>query len=157
MGDRLQWLQRALLGLTETAGIEVQQVSSVYETEPIGPLAQTWFLNAVVELLTALEPMTLLRHTQRIELALERVRRVRWGPRTIDLDILLYDDLEIRTATLQVPHPELCNRAFVMVPLLELTPDITLPDGTSVSHHLAILTPYQAVHRVAPATSLTSS
>jgi 2-amino-4-hydroxy-6-hydroxymethyldihydropteridine diphosphokinase len=157
MGDRLQWLRLAVGRLAETPGIEVDRVSSVYETEPVGPLAQAWFLNAVVALHTTLEPMALLSCTQSIEQALERVRHSRWGPRTIDLDILLYDGLELRQPTLQVPHPELCHRAFVMIPLLELAPDLALPDGTRVSQRLRALTSHQAVHRIAPATSLISS
>jgi 2-amino-4-hydroxy-6-hydroxymethyldihydropteridine diphosphokinase len=151
LGDRLQWLQRALTNLHETAGIRVGQVSSVYETEPVGPVAQGWFLNAVVELHTSLEPMTLLTRTQEIEHALERVRVSRWGPRTVDLDILLYDGIEMRSAALEIPHPELCHRAFVMIPLLELVPDITLPDGTRVRCCLNRLKPPQIVRCVASA------
>jgi len=156
LGDRLRWLQHAVINLQETAGIEVSRVSSVYETEPIGPVTQGWFFNAVVEINTSLDPMALLTRTQNIEQALERVRRSRWGPRTIDLDILLYDGLEVRTATLEIPHPEVCNRAFVMIPLLELVPDITLPDGTRISRCLNRLEPPQRVHCVAPAAVLSA-
>ena len=156
MGDRLQWLQHAVIGLQETTGIEVSRASSVYETEPVGPVAQEWFFNAVVEIHTSLDPMALLTRTQHIEQALERVRLSRWGPRTIDLDIILYEGIEMRTAALEIPHPEVCNRAFVMIPLLELVPDITLPDGTRIRHCLNLLTPPQRVHCVAPAAVLSA-
>jgi 2-amino-4-hydroxy-6-hydroxymethyldihydropteridine diphosphokinase len=134
--------------------MKVTKVSSVYETEPVGPAAQPWFLNAVVEIDTSFDPFGLLTHTQAIERALERVTLYRWGPRTIDLDILLFGRAEVTADTLQIPHPELCNRAFVMIPLLELAPGVTLPDGTTVSSYLKALTPPQKVCLVAPPTVL---
>ena len=92
VGDRLQCLQRAVKRLGETIGVQVRDVSSVYETEPVGPAAQAWFLNAVVAVDTSLSPVTLLQQTQAIERALGRETTYHWGPRTIDLDILLYGD-----------------------------------------------------------------
>jgi 2-amino-4-hydroxy-6-hydroxymethyldihydropteridine diphosphokinase len=154
VGDRLQFLQRAVKDLGTTAGVHVIKVSSVYETEPVGPAAQAWFLNAVVEIDTSACPSALLRSTQGIEHALERMTTYRWGPRTIDLDILLYGNRQLKTADLKIPHPELCNRAFVMIPLLELAPEAALPDGTKISSCLGPLLPSQQVHLVAPAATL---
>lgn len=157
VGDRLQFLRRAVECLDETVEVQVTKVSSVYETEPIGPTDQPWFLNAVVEIDTSLNPSALLTHLQGIERALDRVTTYRWGPRTIDLDILLFGRVQVKTATLQIPHPELCNRAFVMIPLLELAPEAALPDGTMVSSCLSALLPPQQVCFFAPATALASS
>jgi 2-amino-4-hydroxy-6-hydroxymethyldihydropteridine diphosphokinase len=156
VGDRLQFLRRAVKGLAETIGVQVLDVSSVYETEPIGPADQAWFLNAVAAVDTSLSPIILLDRTQMIERALGRETPYRWGPRTIDLDILLYGDMQIRTATLVIPHAELPHRAFVMLPLLELDPGIVLPDGTVVSACLGALTPPQQVRLFAPPVALAS-
>jgi len=154
MGDRLQFLQRAVQRLGETIGIQVIDVSSVYETEPVGPTEQPWFLNAVAAVDTYLSPVTLLDQTQAIERTLGRETTYRWGPRTIDLDILLYDDMQVRTATLVIPHAELCHRAFVMIPLLELEPGLVLPGGAVVSACLNALTPPQQVRHFAPPAAL---
>ena len=156
VGDRLQWLRHAVRRLGETAGVQVVDVSSVYETEPVGPADQPWFLNAVVAVKTSLRPAALLYQTQAIERWLDRVTLYRWGPRTIDLDILLYGNRRVRTATLVIPHAELCRRAFVMIPLLELEPGIALPDGTVVNARLHALTPPQQVRLFAPPAALTS-
>lgn len=133
VGDRLRYLQRAVQSLRETAEIQVRQVSSVYETEPVGVTDQGWFLNAVVEIDTQLSPHVLLERTQSIEQALHKHITRRWGPRTIDLDILLYANCQLKTTTLEIPHPRLRQRAFVLVPLLELNPCLSLPDGTALS------------------------
>jgi 2-amino-4-hydroxy-6-hydroxymethyldihydropteridine diphosphokinase len=154
MGDRLQFLQRAVQRLGETIGIQVIDVSSVYETEPVGPTDQPWFLNAVAAVDTYLSPVMLLDQTQAIERTLGRETTYRWGPRTIDLDILLYDDMQVRTATLVIPHAELCHRAFVMIPLLELEPGLVLPSGAVVSACLNALTPPQQVRLFAPPVAL---
>jgi 2-amino-4-hydroxy-6-hydroxymethyldihydropteridine diphosphokinase len=156
VGERLEFLQRAVKSLRETVGIEVIQLSSVYETEPVGPTDQPWFLNAVAAVDTSLSPVTLLDQTQAIERALGRETTYRWGPRTIDLDILLYGNIQVRTATLVIPHAELCQRAFVMIPLLELDPRLVLPDGTVVSTCLSALTPPQQVRLFAPSAALMS-
>lgn len=156
VGDRLQFLQRAVQHLGETIGVQVSDVSTVYETEPVGPAAQAWFLNAVVAVDTSLSPVTLLQQTQAIERALGRETTYHWGPRTIDLDILLYGDTQVNTATLTIPHAELCQRAFVMIPLLELVPGLVLPDGTEVSACLSRLMPPQQVRPFASAAALAS-
>jgi 2-amino-4-hydroxy-6-hydroxymethyldihydropteridine diphosphokinase len=156
VGDRLQYLRQAVRRLGEREGVQVIDVSSVYETEPVGPADQPWFLNAVAAVDTSLSPTALLHHTQAIERGLDRVTVYRWGPRTIDLDILLYGDVQVRTVTLTIPHAELCHRAFVMIPLLELDPEIALPDGTVVSTPLSVLTPLQQVRLFAPPVALAS-
>lgn len=156
VGDRLQFLRRAVQHLSETSGVQVRDVSSVYETEPVGPAAQAWFLNAVAAVDTSMSPVTLLHQTQAIERALGRETPYHWGPRTIDLDILLHGSTQVRTATLTIPHAELCHRAFVMIPLLELEPGLVLPDGTQVSVCLHALTPPQQVRLFAAAAALAS-
>jgi 2-amino-4-hydroxy-6-hydroxymethyldihydropteridine diphosphokinase len=130
LGERLATLQRAVDLL---AGEQVRAVASsrVWETEPIGP-PQPEFLNAVVRAQTDLEPLQLLSACQRVEASLGRVRTERWGPRTIDIDVLLYDDVAVDEPGLTVPHPRMTERAFVVLPLLELDPDPVLPDGARV-------------------------
>jgi 2-amino-4-hydroxy-6-hydroxymethyldihydropteridine diphosphokinase len=128
LGDRLENLQRAVDLLAATPGIVVLRSSRIYETVPIGP-SQPDFLNAVVEVDTALEPRDLLAACAAVERELHRVRRIHWGPRTIDVDLLAYDDRVIETDVLVVPHPRMHERAFVLVPLLELAEDPPLPAG----------------------------
>ncbi|MBN2564537.1 MAG: 2-amino-4-hydroxy-6-hydroxymethyldihydropteridine diphosphokinase [Candidatus Eisenbacteria bacterium] len=138
LGDRLGYIRRALGmmdGLPETA---LLRVSSVYDTEPVGVTDQPRFLNAVAELETQLAPEELLRKLLTIEDRCGRFRRDVWGPRSVDLDLLLYDGLEISTEELTVPHPWACERAFVLVPLAELEPGLVFPgDGESVSAKIA--------------------
>lgn len=131
LGDREANLRRALALLAATPGVDVRRVSAVYETEPVGHKEQPWFLNQVVELETRLAPRALLDSALAIEAALGRARRERWGPRTMDIDILLYDDLTLEAPGLTVPHPRLTERAFVLVPLAELVPGLALPGGTA--------------------------
>jgi 2-amino-4-hydroxy-6-hydroxymethyldihydropteridine diphosphokinase len=104
--------------------------SRVWETDPVGGPPQPDFLNVVVRAEVGLEPRGLLAACQRVEAALGRVRDVRWGPRTVDIDILLIDALLIDEDDLTVPHPRMHERAFVLMPLLDIEPDITLPNGT---------------------------
>jgi 2-amino-4-hydroxy-6-hydroxymethyldihydropteridine diphosphokinase len=154
IGDRMRFLRHAVACLKQVAGTRVTQVSSVYETEPMGVTEQGWFLNAVVEIDTMLSAEALLERAQAIERALGRVRTHRWGPRTIDLDILLYEDLQVKTDSLAIPHPELHRRAFVMIPLLELNPGISLPDSTAISACLAHLGTHEQVRHFAPPAAL---
>jgi 2-amino-4-hydroxy-6-hydroxymethyldihydropteridine diphosphokinase len=131
LGERLPNLQRAIDLLAATPGVDVLRSSRVYETTPIGP-PQPDFLNAVVEVETGLEPGELLAACAEVERELHRVREIRWGPRTIDVDVLAYGDRVILTDDLIVPHPRMHERAFVLVPLLELTEDPPLPGGRHV-------------------------
>lgn len=125
VGDRAATCRRAveLLGRAGT----VTQVSSFYCTEPVGDQAQDDFVNAVVELETDLDPLGLLSACQAIENELGRVRERRWGPRTIDLDILLYGDRVVSEDRITVPHPFLPMRRFVLVPLAEIAPEVVHP------------------------------
>jgi 2-amino-4-hydroxy-6-hydroxymethyldihydropteridine diphosphokinase len=132
LGDRLANLQRAVALLASTPGIEVVASSRVWETEPVGGPPQPEYLNAVVLVRTELEPDDLLAAAQGVEAALGRTRGVRWGPRTIDVDLLLIDRVALDRPDLTVPHPRLLERAFVLLPLLELEPDPVLPDGRRV-------------------------
>lgn len=125
MGDRMDLLQKAVRLLHEHEAVGVEAVSSIYETDPVGLIDQPAFLNIVVEITTSLTPEGLLQICREIEESLDRVRVIRWGPRTIDLDILLYNHDNIETETLTVPHPRMQERAFVLVPLAEIAQDIT--------------------------------
>jgi 2-amino-4-hydroxy-6-hydroxymethyldihydropteridine diphosphokinase len=130
LGDRWARLREALAGLPD-----VVAVSPVYETDPVGgPGGQGAYLNAVVELDTELSPRELLELGQALERAAERVRSERWGPRTLDVDVLLVGDLVVDEPDLQVPHPRMWNRDFVLVPLRDLAPDLVPepPVGTGV-------------------------
>ena len=140
---------RAAVELLEAEGIEVDAVSSVYLTEPVGEiLDQPDFLNAAVRVRTDLEPEPLLDACKRVEA--RRGRRSdlpRHSPRPLDVDLLLLGDLELATDRLTLPHPEVTTRRFVLVPLLELDPELTLPNGTRLSAALAGLPAGQRVER----------
>lgn len=148
LGDSRENLRRALNALRRAAGITVCRVASLYRTDPVGIVDQPEFLNTVVEVSTTLSPRRLLARLLEIEDELGRVRGERWGPRVIDLDLLLYDNAEIFTGDLAVPHPRLKERAFVVVPLAELTPDLVLPGGTGTAVLAAKLSREQFVERV---------
>jgi len=125
-GDRLDNLRRACAAL-EARDIRLRRASSVYETEPVDMREQTWFLNCVIEVETSLPPLRLLYEIEQIEGELGRKRSLPKGPRTIDLDILLYGNSVIREESLVVPHPKLHKRRFVLVPLREIAPSLKLP------------------------------
>lgn len=127
VGDRLGSFRAALAELESLDSTEVVRVSSVYDTAPWGVTDQERFLNAVVEIRTELSAGELLSELLRIEGRCGRVRYERWGPRTLDLDILLYGDEIIVTDELTVPHPRLAQRAFVLMPLAELEPTLVVP------------------------------
>jgi 2-amino-4-hydroxy-6-hydroxymethyldihydropteridine diphosphokinase len=127
--DRLAHLRDAVRLLRDDEGIDVRRSSRVWETDPVGGPPQGDFLNAVIEVVSQAEPRALLASAHRVEAALGRERSVRWGPRTIDIDVLLIGDRTIDEPDLVVPHPRLAERAFVLLPLLELEPDLALPGG----------------------------
>jgi 2-amino-4-hydroxy-6-hydroxymethyldihydropteridine diphosphokinase len=129
-GDRTALLTEAALRLRRSPGVEILAASSLYATAPVGVLDQPEFLNAVVAVRTSLPPAALLALCQGIEAALGRVRTQRWGPRTIDLDILLYGDLQLAADGLELPHPRLRERAFVLLPLAEIAPELRLEGRT---------------------------
>jgi 2-amino-4-hydroxy-6-hydroxymethyldihydropteridine diphosphokinase len=130
LGDRLTNLQGALDLLQAEPGLRVAASSRVWETVPVGGPPQPDYLNAVIGVETDLSARDLLEVAHRVESRLGRVRKERWGARSIDVDLLLYDEESIEEADLVVPHPRLRERAFVLLPLLELAEDVTLPDGT---------------------------
>ncbi len=153
MSDRIYYLNRAVRFLDADPEVEIDDISSVYQTEPVGP-SEDPFYNVAVRVLTRLSPLRLLRACQQVEDRLGRVRTVRWGPRTIDVDVLLYGDRVITTSTLTVPHPELTGRAFAMVPLLEVATGWQLPDGRSLASVIADLAPIEGVQAIGRQVSL---
>jgi 2-amino-4-hydroxy-6-hydroxymethyldihydropteridine diphosphokinase len=126
LGDRAGMLERAIAAMN-SAGISVVRQSSLYVTEPVGAPGQGWFLNAVVEAETSLLPLQLLHALLKIERELGRRRLTPHGPRAIDLDILFYGSSVIRSRELEVPHPRLTERRFVLIPLAQLAPDFRHP------------------------------
>jgi len=120
IGDREAYLLQAIDALRRQAGIEVTALSAMYETEPVGYVDQAAFLNMVIELSTTLPPKQLLLAMQDIEGSLGRTRDVHWGPRTVDLDLLLYDDIQLTAPDLIIPHPRMQERAFVLIPLADV-------------------------------------
>lgn len=137
LGDRGRNLARALAALPRM-GILLTAVSSIYETEPWGPVKQSPYLNQVVRAQTRLSPQALLRALRWIERSLGRVRsrEQRFGPRTMDLDILVYEGARLNTRTLQLPHPRMLQRPFVLVPFAEIAPSLKV-GGTTVRGALA--------------------
>jgi 2-amino-4-hydroxy-6-hydroxymethyldihydropteridine diphosphokinase len=145
LGDRLTNLQRAVDLLDADRRTRVDAVSSVYETEPVGGPEQGPYLNLAARIATRRSPTGLLRLCHRVEAALGRTREVRWGPRTVDVDILLYDDRTVATRRLVVPHPRLTERAFALIPLMEVAPGQRLPDGRSLPSLVARLAPIEGI------------
>ena len=127
IGDRLSYIENAIHVLSEAEEITLNKISSLYEAEPVGYKEQTKFLNCVVAIKTCLSPHTLLQTLKQIETDVGRQHRIRWGPREIDMDILIYGDLCVEIPNLTIPHPEMHLRRFVLVPLAEIAPDLVHP------------------------------
>ena len=132
IGDRLGNLRSALRMLSEIPEVRVVTVSSIYETDPVGPEDQPDFLNAVIEIDTTFDVRQLFDVVKHIETEAGRKPTYKWGPREIDLDLLLYGDHTVDDEDLEIPHPRMTERAFVVVPLAEIAPDLA-------AHHLAAL------------------
>ncbi|MGI6119075.1 MAG: 2-amino-4-hydroxy-6-hydroxymethyldihydropteridine diphosphokinase [Desulfosporosinus sp.] len=131
-GDRSHYLREAVSALAGPL-IEIKAASHIYETEPWGLKDQPLYLNQVIEVETSLEPLELLRFCQEIERRLGRKHGVHWGPRTIDIDVLIYDNIVSKSEELILPHPYLEERAFVLTPLREIAPELVLPSGRSIT------------------------
>ncbi len=127
LGDRLEYTREAIRKLKQSKGIEIRKASSVYETQPTEYKDQPWFLNMVLEFETPLEPLNLLELLLGIENQMGRERNRKWGPRNIDLDLLLHDELVINSDKLTLPHPRMHQRRFVLVPLAEIAPKVVHP------------------------------
>jgi 2-amino-4-hydroxy-6-hydroxymethyldihydropteridine diphosphokinase len=140
VGDRQAHLRTAI-DLLPAHGVEVEAVSSAYETEPVGEiLDQPDFLNAAIRIRTALEPLELLDACKAVEVEGGRIfGGPRHGPRSLDGDVLLLGDEQLESERLTLPHPQVTSRRFVLVPLLELDPELALPDGTRLADALAQL------------------
>ena len=138
LNDPRTQVETALAELALLPRSKLTTFSALYETEPMGPadkpdLVQPGYINAVALLMTELEPEKLLDQLQSIENRHQRVRgEVQWGPRTLDLDLLLYGDETINTERLTVPHPGITERNFVLIPMVEIRPDLKLPDGRAI-------------------------
>ena len=134
LGERLAYLQSALDALRAESAVEVVAWSRVYETEPVGGPEQDAYLNAVIAVDTALEPFALLEVAHILEQSAERLRTVRWGPRTLDVDILLLGDIAMDDPLLTIPHPRMMERPFVLIPLRDVNPDFAsdVPNDPSV-------------------------
>jgi len=147
IGDKEDNLKKALDLLNSCPGVRVKKVSSFYRTAPLGYTRQDWFLNAAAELETGLSPHELLSVLLDVERKLGRERGVRWGPRTVDLDLLVFGAEEIKTPGLTVPHPRMGERAFVMVPLAEIAPELVLPGRGTASELAGQLAKRQAISK----------
>lgn len=127
IGDREYQINEALRKLEQIQDTKLKAVSSLYETAPVGGVVQDDFLNGAAIVETNLTPISFLNEIQRIELELGRKRKIHWGPRTIDLDVLLMDDVVIEHERLKVPHPFMHDRSFVLIPLAEIAPEAVHP------------------------------
>ena len=135
LGDAQQTVRAAITAMTTLAHTRVAGCSSLFSSAPIDAGGND-FINAVVQLITDLPAQSLLDNLQRIELAFGRERPFRNAPRTLDLDLLIYDQLQMSSDTLQLPHPRMSNRAFVLLPLLELAPEIHIPGKGAARDYL---------------------
>lgn len=136
LGDRMQYLQSALDSLNAVTGTQVHSVSPVFETDPVGGPEQGQYLNAVAVVKTVLSPEQFLAATQQIELEQNRERKERWGPRTLDIDLLAMDTEVRSTPELELPHPRAHERVFVLLPWSLLDPDFVIPGKSSVAQLL---------------------
>ncbi|MEQ8202052.1 MAG: 2-amino-4-hydroxy-6-hydroxymethyldihydropteridine diphosphokinase [Syntrophomonadaceae bacterium] len=140
IGDKKANLARARFLIEGLEGVRISKKSSLYETSPWGKTDQDDFINQVIEVETDLEPLELLHQLQTVEIKLGRRRQVHWGPRDIDLDVLLYGGEIIDLEELKVPHPYMMQRLFVLIPLAEIDSELVFPDGSRIGEVLTRLT-----------------
>lgn len=134
LGDRESILRRSIIAIDRLPRTRVSRRSSFYRSLPMGDIHQPLFLNAVVQIRTRLAPFDLLLELQKIERRFGRIRKLRWGPRTLDLDVLVYGNINTDWPDLMIPHPGIPSRLFVLYPLLEIAPELSIPGmGTPVS------------------------
>lgn len=129
IGDRFQYLKKAIQQLQQVQGITIDSISNIYETEPVGFVEQPAFLNMVVGGTTELTPEQLLQAVLEVERKQGRIREVRWGPRTLDIDILTYGEEKIAAGNLEIPHPRMQDRLFVLIPFTEIAAEQPIPVG----------------------------
>lgn len=137
IGEREKNIQQAINKLANNEHIRIDKISALYETEPVGVKEQPNFLNAAVRITTKLSPRKLLEFCQVIESEMGRVRNMVWGPRNIDIDILVFDDIVMQTALLTIPHPRIQERKFVLIPLSDISDNIPIVDGFTATELLA--------------------
>lgn len=137
LSDPLAQIDWAITALADLPDSHLEAVAPRYRSRPMGPGCQPDYINTAARLRTALQPLPLLRQLQRLEDLRGRTREIRWGPRTLDLDLLLYGDHSVSTPELTLPHPGLDVRNFVLAPLLDLDPQLCLPDGSRIASLLA--------------------
>ena len=139
IGDRLNYLNQALNILNSHSNIKISKKSKLYETKAWGYTEQADFLNMCIEIETSLNPYELLNACQGVEQDLNRERKIRWGPRTIDVDILFFNDIILQEENLEIPHPRIKERAFVLIPLIDLNDKLKI-DNISINEYLKSLT-----------------
>lgn len=137
--DRLNYLNQACMYLNSHEDINITNKSSIYETKAWGYTNQNDFLNMCIEIKTNLNPQGLLKVCNEVEEKLNRERIIRWGPRTIDVDILFFNNISIKEENLEIPHPRIKERAFVLIPLMDINPSLSI-NNKSIKEHLEILT-----------------
>jgi 2-amino-4-hydroxy-6-hydroxymethyldihydropteridine diphosphokinase len=151
IGDRFKNLTLAACSVLRIPEVEFVKASSLYETEPVGMEGQPWFLNAVLWIRSAIPPMELLSKLLEIERGMGRVRKEPWGPRVIDLDILIFGAMVVKGEFLEVPHPRMHERRFVLEPLAEIAPNLTHPVmGVTIADLLQRVDHSKKVFKVAP-------
>ena len=150
VGESAAHLAAACALLQQHPAIGVEAVSSLYRSAPVGVTEQAWFVNAAARLQTELSPRSLLAVTQAVERRVGRAPTYRWGPRVVDIDLLLYDNAQLQTRHLTIPHAALEERAFALVPLYELAPHLCLPSGRAIKHLLDALPAHEDVQPVGP-------
>lgn len=145
LGDKEANLITALKKITYHSKIKLQRIAPLYKTAPVGYLKQAWFYNTAAEISTTLSPFELLAFLQDIEKQLGRIRTILWGPRIIDLDIIWYENVNLCTRKLVIPHPRLAERAFVLVPLMALAPALIIPGKGKIADLAKLISQEQEI------------